>query len=89
MNVKETFGRSAGDLTQGGSVVPIHRQAERAGVFRPPELALLGRVFDRLKVGAQSDNQREALASRIIANYMAGVRDEEGLLSASRQPLGR
>ncbi|MER8441364.1 hypothetical protein NKH36_33715 [Mesorhizobium sp. M1312] len=70
--------------------MPIHRQAERAGVvFRPFEVALLGRVFDRLKVGVQSDNQREALASRIIANYLAGVRGEEELLSASRQPLGR
>ncbi|SJM31873.1 conserved hypothetical protein [Mesorhizobium delmotii] len=69
--------------------MPIYRQAERAGVFLPSELALLGRVFDRLKVEAQSEKQREALASRIMANYMAGVREEEELLSASRQPLGR
>ncbi|MER8383351.1 MULTISPECIES: hypothetical protein [unclassified Mesorhizobium] len=31
----------------------------------------------------------KALASRIIANYMAGLVDEEELLSASRQALGR
>ena len=69
--------------------MPIQRKARAAGVFDPPELALLGRVFDRLKVDGQSAQQREALASRIIANYMAGVADEEELLSASRQPLGR
>ncbi|MER8614657.1 hypothetical protein [Mesorhizobium sp. M0435] len=69
--------------------MPIHRKAENAGVFRPSEMALLGRVFDRLKVDAQTEHQRQALASRIIANYMAGLVDEEELLSASRQPLGR
>lgn len=87
--VEMFFGRSAGDLAQGGSVMLIHRQIEGAGAFRPSELALLGRVFDRLKVEARSAKQREALASRIIANYMAGVTDEEELLSTSRQPLGR
>ncbi|MER8395558.1 hypothetical protein NKH10_27490 [Mesorhizobium sp. M1340] len=51
--------------------------------------ALLGRVFDRLKSEALSEQRREALASRIIANYMAGLVDEEELLSASRQALGR
>jgi hypothetical protein len=35
----------------------------------------------------QSEQQRETLASRIIANYMAGVVDEEELLSASK--MGR
>jgi hypothetical protein len=69
--------------------LPIHRKAEDAGVFDPSELALLGRVFDRLKVDGQSAHQREALASRIIANYMTGVVDEEELLSASKQALGR
>ncbi|RWN25253.1 hypothetical protein [Mesorhizobium sp.] len=67
----------------------VLRRAEEAGVFDPSELAILGRVFNRLKVDGQSAHQRETLASRIIANYMAGVVDEEELLSASRQPLGR
>jgi hypothetical protein len=69
--------------------MPIHRRAEEAGVFNPYELAIMGRVFDRLKVDGQSAHQRDMLASRIIANYMAGVVDEEELISASRQPLGR
>ncbi|MER8556977.1 hypothetical protein NKH37_33570 [Mesorhizobium sp. M1217] len=41
------------------------KKTEDAGVFRPSEMALLGRVFERL-VDAQSEYQREALASRII-----------------------
>ncbi|PBB52540.1 MULTISPECIES: hypothetical protein [Mesorhizobium] len=69
--------------------MPIRRKAEAAAVFNPSELALLGRVFDRLKVDGKSEQQLEALASRIIANYMAGVVDEEELLSASKQALGR
>ncbi|PBB52552.1 hypothetical protein CK223_29240 [Mesorhizobium loti] len=69
--------------------MPICGTAEDAGVFNPTELALLGRVFNRLKIDGQSEQQRESLASRIIANYMAGVRDEEELLSASKLPLGR
>ncbi|MGX9120769.1 MAG: hypothetical protein EOR30_11820 [Mesorhizobium sp.] len=69
--------------------MPLRGRAEDSGVFNPSELALLGRVFDRLKIDGQSEQQRESLASRIIANYMAGVVDEEELLSASKQALGR
>ncbi|OWK19947.1 hypothetical protein AJ88_34715 [Mesorhizobium amorphae CCBAU 01583] len=64
--------------------MPIKRKAEEAGVFDPSEVALLGRVFDRLKIEGQSEQRREALASLIIANYMAGVVDEEELVSASK-----
>jgi hypothetical protein len=49
----------------------------------------LGRVFEQLKLDGQSPEAREALASRIIANYMAGVVDEAELVTLSRQPLGR
>ena len=69
--------------------MPLRGRAEDSGVFTPSELALLGRVFNRLKIDGQSEQQREALASRIIANYMAGVVEEEELLSASKQALGR
>ena len=69
--------------------MPILRKAVEAGIFEPSELALLGRVFEQLKLDNQSNNSREALASRIIANYMAGVVDELELLSLSKQPLGR
>ncbi|ESX63801.1 hypothetical protein NKJ36_25375 [Mesorhizobium sp. M0142] len=69
--------------------MPIHRKAEEAGVFNPSELALLGRVFDRLKFEGQSEQRREALASRILANYTAGITHEEELVSTSKLPLAR
>lgn len=31
--------------------MPICRKAEEAGVFNPSDVALLGRAFDRLKIG--------------------------------------
>ncbi|TIV13782.1 MAG: circularly permuted type 2 ATP-grasp protein, partial [Mesorhizobium sp.] len=37
----------------------------------------------------QTADEREALASRILANFMAGIQDEEELVSLSRLPLGR
>lgn len=69
--------------------MPIRRKANEAGVFDASELALLRRVFEQLKLDGQTPDAREALASRIIANYMAGVTDEAELVSLSRQPLGR
>jgi hypothetical protein len=73
----------------GGEQMPIRRKATEAGILQPPELKLLGRVFEQLKLDGQSPEAREALASRIIANYMAGVVDEAELVTLSRQPLGR
>ncbi|WP_348631265.1 hypothetical protein [Mesorhizobium sp. M4B.F.Ca.ET.089.01.1.1] len=72
-----------------GGVMPIRRKAQDAGIFDPSELALLARIFERLKVESDSADRLEGLASRILANYMAGITDEEELLSLSRQPLGR
>ncbi|WP_136622744.1 MULTISPECIES: hypothetical protein [Mesorhizobium] len=70
--------------------MPIRRKAVDAGIFDRAELALLGRVFDQLKlVDDQSPDAQGRLASRIIANYMAGIKDEADLVSLSRQPLGR
>ena len=69
--------------------MPIRRKATEAGILQPPELELLGRVFEQLKLDGQSPEAREALASRIITNYMAGVADEAELVTLSRQPLGR
>ena len=64
--------------------MPIRRKAVDA------ELALLGRVFDQLKlVEDQSPDAQSRLASRITANYMGGIKDEAELVSLSRQPLGR
>ncbi|MFC3324086.1 hypothetical protein [Mesorhizobium cantuariense] len=69
--------------------MPIRRKATQAGIFEPSELALLGRVFEQLKLDGQTPDTRDAIASRIIANYMTGVTDEPELVSLSRQPLGR
>jgi len=69
--------------------LPIHQRAKEAGIFSPSEVALLGRAFERLKDERQSPDQRDALASRLLANYLAGIRDEAELVSVSRLPLGR
>ncbi|CAH2408007.1 conserved hypothetical protein [Mesorhizobium escarrei] len=69
--------------------MPIYRKAKEAGVFGASEVATLGRVFDRLKREGDSEHLREALASRILANYTAGITDEDELVSASKLPLGR
>ncbi|WP_306440522.1 hypothetical protein [Mesorhizobium sp. SARCC-RB16n] len=50
---------------------------------------MLGRVFEQVTVNRQSPEALDALASRVIANYMAGVTDEAELVLLSRQPLGR
>ena len=69
--------------------MPIRQRAKEAGIFNSSEVALLGRVFDKLKNEQQTPERQEALASRVIANYLAGMRDEAELLSASQLPLGR
>jgi hypothetical protein len=69
--------------------MPIYQRAREAGIFSSSEIALLGRVFDKLKDDHQSPERREALASRLLANYLAGIRDETELLTVSRLPLGR
>ncbi|BAB53712.1 msr8070 [Mesorhizobium japonicum MAFF 303099] len=73
----------------GRRMMPIRRKATEAGIFDPAEMALLGRVFEQLKLENQSPDERDAIASRIIGNYMAGVVDEDELVSPSRRPLGR
>jgi hypothetical protein len=52
-------------------------------------MKLLERVFKQLRANDQSPEARDHLASRIIANFMAGVTDESELVALSRQPLGR
>ncbi|SDA97676.1 hypothetical protein [Mesorhizobium qingshengii] len=69
--------------------MPIRRKATEAGIFDASELALLARVFEQLRLDNQTTEARDAIASRIIANYMAGIKDEAELLSLSKQPFGR
>ena len=57
--------------------------------FTPDETAMLGRVYANGNVEGENTEQKEARASRIIANYMAGITDEAELIELSRQPLGR
>ncbi len=59
------------------------------GAFRPSEVELLARVLDKLDVKQLDNAQREAVAQRVMANYMAGITDEADLILFSRQPLGR
>jgi hypothetical protein len=69
--------------------MPIQQRAKEAGIFSSSDLALLGRVFDKLKNEHLSQERLEALASRVLANYQAGITDEDELLAASKLPLGR
>jgi hypothetical protein len=67
----------------------IERKSKQVGVFSPSEVALLGRVFERTAVDSETDEAREDRASRIIANYKAGITDEDKLVEASKLTLGR
>jgi hypothetical protein len=67
----------------------LRRKAEEAGVFRPAEIDLLGRVFEQTSVPGEGEQAREARASRILAYYLAGITDEAELRTLAKQPLGR
>ncbi|MHA6687724.1 hypothetical protein [Mesorhizobium sp. A556] len=70
--------------------MPMERKMQEAGAFfEPSEVALLQRVFNQVTVPGETNDQRENRASRIIANYMAGITTEDEMVSLSRQPLGR
>ncbi|RWE23503.1 hypothetical protein [Mesorhizobium sp.] len=59
-------------------------------VFTPEEVALLGRVFDRTGVPAESRTDREQRALNIIFHYRAGVTDEAELEQlANKDSLAR
>ncbi|WP_129468866.1 MULTISPECIES: hypothetical protein [Mesorhizobium] len=62
--------------------------ATEASIFHSAEMALLDRVVEQLKLENQSSDARDAIASGIIGNYMAGIVDEDELISQSK-PLGR
>jgi len=46
--------------------MPIGPRARKAGIFSSSDVALLGRVFDKLKDDDQSLGVREALASWLL-----------------------
>lgn len=67
--------------------MPISRLSK--GAFTPEEVSFLSRVL-QLSAGAnETEEQRERRALRVIANYIAGIRDERELIELSRRPLGR
>lgn len=67
----------------------MHTHDKHDGAFRPSEVDLLARVLDKLNVKDMDEAKREALAQGVMANYMAGITDEDDLISLSRQPPGR
>lgn len=70
--------------------MPIKRAIDHTGgVFTPEDLELLQRVFQMASNPVDTDEQRDRCASRIVANFQAGIRDEQELVSLSRLPLGR
>jgi hypothetical protein len=48
-----------------------------------------GARFNQLAADETDIAKREALASHVIGYYMAGIKDENELISLSKQPLGR
>jgi hypothetical protein len=69
--------------------MPVERKAKEFGAFAPSEIALFWRVYDATKAAGESDAEANHRASRIIANYAAGITDEAELIELSRRPLGR
>jgi hypothetical protein len=59
------------------------------GAFGPAELVMFAKVLDRLDIKDLGESDRQAMAQRVIANYMAGIKDEDELVELSRRPLGR
>ncbi|MCG7508262.1 hypothetical protein [Mesorhizobium retamae] len=69
--------------------MPMRQKLEEAGVLQPEEIALLTRVYEATCRKFENNSDREQRASRIIANYQLGIRDEDELIELSRRPLGR
>ena len=70
--------------------MPLRRKAQEAGiVLLPADLELLARVFEGTVIPGEEEGAREQRASRILAYYQMGIRDETELRTLARQPLGR
>lgn len=74
----------------GVEAIMLHSSARHHhGAFQPSELDLLERVLKKLGTEGLSQDVRQTTAQRVMANYMAGVTDEDELVSISKLPLGR
>lgn len=71
------------------AIMPHEDARSRSGAFGPGQLQLLGRVLKRIGGDDLDDADRQAMAQRVMANYMAGFTDEDELITVSKQPLGR
>ena len=71
------------------AVLPTSSARVAGGAFQPMELQMFGRILARLKCNELASTKREDLAQRVMANYMAGITDEDELVEVSRRPLGR
>jgi hypothetical protein len=69
--------------------MPWQTKAHQEGILDPTDLGLLGRVFAATSSPEEDDHDREVRASRIIAYFQAGIRDEDELNTLARLPLGR
>ncbi|MCV0395839.1 MAG: hypothetical protein K5872_06230 [Rhizobiaceae bacterium] len=69
--------------------MPIRELAREKGSFSPEELDLMARAFARAADEVSEAGEREAIASRVLANYLAGIEDEDELAALSRRPLSR
>lgn len=71
--------------------MPMRKLLGEAAVFQPEEIDFLTKVFDATMFDGEDEAERENRASRIIANYQIGIRDEAELieLSTASRPLKR
>ena len=69
--------------------MPVNKKASEFGTFDAKEIAMFWRIFDATKVDGETELDAEHRASRIIANYTAGIVDEAELAEMSRKPFGR
>lgn len=69
--------------------MPIEKLAKQEGSFNPEEIELMARAFARAADSISEAGKREAIASRVLANYLAGIEDEDELAMLSRRPLSR
>lgn len=69
--------------------MPVRSKAVESGIVNANDLELLGRVFTRSTPDRETEREREARASRILGYFMAGIADEEELVTLAKQPLGR
>lgn len=67
--------------------MPIRQKLEDVAILQPDEIDFLIRVFVATCVENETAQDREERASRIIANYQLGIREEAELIALSRLPL--